>query len=43
VSLQVRFKRLAGGPKEIGRVVKNALESDPSNTAPVELKYSSEK
>ena len=43
VSLRVRFERLAGAPIQIGRVVKNALESDPNNTAAVEVKYVSEK
>jgi len=28
---------------QIGQVVKKALESDPHNTAPVDLKYGSEK
>jgi len=43
VTLRVRFERSAGGPTRIGRVVKNALESDPNNTASVELKYASAK
>jgi hypothetical protein len=43
VTLRVRFGRLAGGPTQIGRVVKNALESDPNNTAAVELKYAKAK
>jgi hypothetical protein len=43
ISLRVRFQPSVSGQKEIGRVVKNALESDPNNTAQVDLKYVTEK
>ncbi len=43
VTLRVRFEPSAGAVVQIGRVVKKALESDPNNTAPVDVKYASEK
>jgi len=43
VRLRIRFDRKASGPARIGSVVKRALESDANNTAPVDLKYVSEK
>jgi hypothetical protein len=41
VTLRVRFEPSAATVTQIGQVVKKALESDPNNTAPVELKYAS--
>ena len=43
VTLRVRFEPSAGAVTKIGRVVKRALESDPNNTASVDLKFAGEK
>ena len=43
VILRVRTERPRVAVTQIGRLVKKALESDPYNTAPVAVKYATEK